>query len=111
MPCVETCTPSQSLDVYKCAACLSESELKAVLALALGEAAGLTVQELLDCSSCYTCMSKKQLMQTIVTKIGYNYLSRYTIPEIREQIKCLLCAPPQLLDAAIAYGVCAYYDA
>lgn len=109
--CVATCTPSQALQIYKCASCLSESELMAVAAFALADNNGDTVADAMECSSCYSCLSDKELLQTVVAKIAYAYLSRYTIAEIREQIKCLLCAPPGKVKAMLAYEICAYYDA
>lgn len=105
-----TCTPSELLDTYPCLACLSESELKAVIALSLADTLGLTVAEMLEDTACFNCLSKKQLLQVIATRIGSEFLGRYTVAEIRDQIKCLLCAPTGKVDAAFGYLVCAYLN-
>lgn len=104
-----SCTPSSLLDTYPCLACLSESELKAVIVVALAEQLRLTTDEILENSACFKCLSKKQMLQAATAIIGNEYLSDMTVSAIREKIKCLLCANPDAVNAALTYGLCRLY--
>ena len=107
-----TCTPADLLDTYPCLACLSESQLKAILVIALADNAGETVAEVLENSACYSCLSKKQMLQAVVAILGDTYLTRdTTVEQLRARIKCLLCAPPDKVDAALVYLLCDYFTA
>ena len=108
---IASCTPSTLLDTFKCLKCLSATELKAVIVIALAENLGLTVAEVLENSACFNCLSKKQLLQSTTAVAADSFLSRYaSVDEIREAIKCLLCAPSGKLDAALTYEICAYMN-
>jgi len=108
-------TPKDNLKVIPCLACLSESELKKLLIVVLAELTNVytlpgDTGTLLQDAACYGCMSKKQLLQIAVTvwaTIAYG--SRSEIPSVdtlREKIKCLLCATPGQVDAALAQLTC-----
>lgn len=106
-----TCTPSELLNTYPCLACLSETELKAVIVVALAANNSKTVAETLSESACFKCLSDKQKLQAATAVIANEYLSSYTVPEIRELIKCLLCGPADALDAALTYLLCIQLNA
>jgi len=93
-----------------CLACLSESELNKVfvLALATGTAYELPdhLAQLMDSSACYTCLSDKQLLQVLVSAYVEDQLGSLTMDEFREKIKCLSCATPKQVKAAISYLTC-----
>jgi hypothetical protein len=108
--CTENCVPSDWLKKYACLKCLSVTELKAVIVLALADYLELEVSEILECSACWTCLSKSQKLQAITAVLGDTFLSDQTVDEIREKIKCLLCANPDQIDSALAYGVCALFE-
>ena len=108
---IASCTPSVLLNTWKCLKCLSASEMKAVMVLALAEDLGLTVAEVLENSACFNCLSKTQLLQSATAVTADSFLSRYaSVDELRTAIKCLLCAPSGKLDAALTYEICAYMN-
>lgn len=102
-----TITPKDLLADYPCFECLSEREMLAVFVLVANELLGTytlpdQVDEMLSDSACFDCLSDKQKMQAIISamsQVAY-YGTDKTIDDIRNEIKCLLCAPPGLLKAA-----------
>ena len=112
---IDCTTPKDNLKVIPCLACLSESELKKLLIVVMADLMGGyslpdDTATLLKDSACYTCMSKHQLLQVVVTvwaTMAYSDREGMpTIEEIRSQIKCLLCATPAQVDAALAQLTC-----
>lgn len=115
MPELDCETPKDNLKVMPCLSCLSEKELQALLIYIMSELfASYSLPDdmaaLMEDSACYTCMSKKQLMQVTVTIWATMlYGERQEIPDIntlRDEIKCLLCSTPAQLDAALAQVTC-----
>lgn len=106
-----TCTPKALLASYPCLAYLSESELKAVMVVAYADNLGLTVDQVLENSACFMCLSDKQHLQSAASIIGDAFLRDLTVDEIRERIKCLLCAKPGQIKAALTYELCQYFEA
>lgn len=107
------CTPKALLEKYSCLACLSEHELLAVITLAMAQASRTYesgVASLLADSACYTCLSKKQMLQAGAAIIGNMGLSDHTVPEIVELIKCLQCASDRTLWAAILFLLCTEFQ-
>lgn len=108
-----TCTPNGLLEDYKCFSCLSESELLAVLVLVANELTGTytlpdELDDLFSDSACFNCLSDKQKLQAIISgmsTVAYER-SEKTIDQIRDEIKCMLCAPPGLLKAAAVLLLC-----
>jgi hypothetical protein len=108
---VTSCAPAALLAKLSCLKCLSESELNKVFVLAL--AAGTdnytlpdNLNTLLENSACFTCLSDKQLLQALVSAYVEDNLPELTIEEIRERIKCLNCATPKQVKAAMVYLTC-----
>lgn len=115
MPVIDCTTPKDNLKVIPCLACLSESELKKLMIVIMSDLMGNytlpgDTAALLKDAACYTCMSKKQLLQIAVTvwaTIAYsNREGTLTVEEMRNKIKCLLCANPAQVDAALAQLTC-----
>lgn len=106
-----TTDPKDNLKVIPCLCCLSESELKKLLVVIMADMMGnytlpTDTAKLLKDSACYTCMTKKQLLQVTVAiwaTIAYGVVleTNPTVNEIRDKIKCLLCANPAQVDAAL----------
>lgn len=108
-----TCTPSALLEDYKCLACLSEKELLAVLVLVANQLIGTynlpeELDDLFSDSACFTCLSDKQKFQAIISAMSTVAYERSgkTIDEVRDEIKCMLCAPPGVLKGAAVLLLC-----
>lgn len=106
------CTPDGLLKVYPCLSCLSEAELKQVLLMTLAEILGTydlpeDTGQLFEDSACYECLSDKQLLQVIVSMFAQaaNWEGQ-DMDDIRDKIKCMLCANPKQVKAALAYLLC-----
>lgn len=117
MPTVNCATPKDNLKVLPCLECLSESELKQVLVVILADLMGNytlpgDTATLIQDSACYTCFSKKQLLQlsiVIWATIAYDG-EMPTLDTLRSKIACLLCANPAQIDAALAQLSCGLID-
>ena len=83
----------------------------AVMVGIIAVAEGLTVAQILKSSSCFTCMSKKQMIQALVTIMGSSMLGESdTVPEVIQKVKCLECASDKQLLAALLYLFCNVLD-
>lgn len=108
----ENCTPSANLATYKCLSCLSIDELLKlwVVILADSDRSGYSLPtdlpQLLEDAACWTCLSDKQLLQAAISANAQDIEDGATLQEIREKIKCLLCANPKQVKAALAMLVC-----
>jgi hypothetical protein len=120
MPIVETPTEdtlSCDKNVIKtvpCLACMSKTELMAVLVWMLAVNNGYSLpadtNTILKKSACMACLTEHQLLEAFITILGFELLQNETgassISDVRKQIKCLLCANPQQLKAAIVFLAC-----
>ena len=101
------CTPSSLLASNPCLACISEKDMLAVLVGIFAISEGHTIADVMRDSACFTCMSKKQMLQGLVTLLGSEILGeRTSVAEVIDTIKCLQCASKQQLLAAILYLLC-----
>ena len=107
-----SCTPNALLNTFPCLQCYSKTELKQVLVMLLAELSesyempGSTNQVMKD-SACFTCLSEKQLLQAMVSTLAQQVGWESTdFNDIKDKIKCLNCANPKQIDAAITYLVC-----
>jgi len=120
-------TPKDNLKVIPCLACLSESELKKLMIVIMTDTWGRyelpgDTAALLSDSACYTCLSKKQMLQLMVTtwaQIAYGQWNEQTdewegfdttVDEIRAKIKCLLCASPSQTDGILSHLFCDLFN-
>lgn len=104
-----TCTPSELLKKYSCLQCLSQKELIALLAIILstGTAYENDVPRLLRASACFGCLTDKQMLQGFTALLADTVLpASVTVTQLREKIKCLLCADPKTVRAAVLYLIC-----
>jgi hypothetical protein len=108
------CTPEGLIrDSYPCFECLSESELLAVLLLSINELLGTydlpeELSDLFADSACFTCLSDKQKLQAVVSGMAAKAYERTdkTMEEIRDEAKCMLCASPGAIKAALVLMLC-----
>lgn len=81
----------------------------AVLVGIIAIANGKTVAQVMADSACYACLSKKQMLQALVTIAGNNQLGENTTPqEVIDEMHCLICADEKHLLAALLYLTCNY---
>lgn len=109
------CTPNALLDNFPCFQCLSEKELLAVLVLALATGNGNDLSTDLDAlmqnSACNACMTDKQMLEAVTALFANYYLTEgFTIADIRDDIKCLLCVDPKRLKAMLTYLICQLFQ-
>lgn len=104
------CTPSGLLDTFPCLACLSEKELLAVMVYTLSTQTDYSlpddVPELMRDSACYACMSDKEMLQATAAMQASLFLEGKTVEEVRDTVKCLICATPKQLKAAMTLLLC-----
>lgn len=104
------CTPSQRLKNFPCLACLSDSELDAAFVVALAISAGYTMpsgtNQLLTDSACFTCLTEKQKKKALVSAYLEKYAPTITAADLRNRMKCLRCASPKQIKAAISFLTC-----
>lgn len=110
--------PKELLKQVACLSCLSEAQLKMVLVVVLndyltslrGSSAYSLPEDMGDLMSdgaCYSCFSNKQLLQIIVLLAGYiTYTSEMTVPDVVAKGKCLPCAEPGQVKAALMRLLC-----
>ena len=105
------CTPSSLLASSPCLACLSPKELLAVMVGIVAINTEKKVPDILKESACFTCMSKHQMLQALVTIMGNQLLGEETTPEeVVASVKCIECASEKQLLAAILYQFCTTYS-
>lgn len=109
------CTPSALTGVIPCLSCLSEKELLTVLVFILASADSYSLptdtNQLLADSACFTCLSDKQLFQALITAVANEFLREsLTVEEGAAAVKCLQCANPKQLKAALVYLLCQLFS-
>lgn len=63
---------------------------------------------LLEESNCWTCMSDKQKLEAAIGSMANAYL--LSAQDIANAVKCMPCAQPGQIKAAIAYSICKYFN-
>ncbi len=80
----------------------------AVIVGLIALATGKTNAQVMSDSACFTCLSRKQMLQALVTKLGNDLLGEeHTVSEVVDQFHCLVCATDQQLFAAMLQLLCA----
>lgn len=110
------CTPANLMDTYPCLKCMSKSDLRLMLlwlmtylsSYDLSEAGAL--DQLLEDSACFTCLSDKQRLQAMVAVIGDAFGKEFTSETFLADTKCLRCLKPGQVDAAIVYLLCQWFQ-
>lgn len=110
-----TCDKDELLAAYPCVACLSETQLLAVIALALCKInagdpnADCDPSTLLDNAACLVCLSEKQMLESVVAMIvraGVDAGSIQSETDLRGDIACMLCLTPRQILAIILNLIC-----
>ena len=106
------CTPSSLLAANPCLACYSELELLAAL-VAIGVIAsgdygqhGENIGQLMKDSACFTCISKKQMLQILVELMGEQWLDEFDVQDVLKLLRCLRCSNQKQLMAAFLFLLC-----
>lgn len=107
-----TCKITTLLNTTPCLDCLSETELEALLlyiwAYLYSDQNDLpgVLADAVD-----SPMSKKQALIAEIQVMAQNILSGTTVAEIAANMKCVPCADPALVRAAILKYKCVYWNA
>lgn len=79
----------------------------AVLVAILAMTVNKTVAEVMADSACFNCMSKKQMLQALVTIFGNELLGENaTAQEVIDEMHCLVCVDEHKLMAALLQLIC-----
>lgn len=103
------CTAQGQVSTHPCLQCLSKKELLAVLLyLFASQNYNLPSEmtELAEDSACFRCLSDKQKLQGLVSKVYTYFGETATVEEIRASVKCLICYGDADLKAMLAQQVC-----
>lgn len=114
MPISASCTPQTLKESYHCIQCASESEVLMVILWALAKLEGTyTLPEdlptLLEDTACWNCVSDSDLLRSIAILLAQKASrSDLDITDFWDEVKCLPCADPKALRAAIVPLLCQY---
>lgn len=109
------CDKDALMAYQPCIACLSESQMWAVIALALCKFnAGDPNAEcdpavLLADAACLTCLSEKQMLQAVVALIvNWGVDNGFIVSEtnLRGDVACMLCLTPRQIKAIVLKLLC-----
>jgi lactam utilization protein B len=105
-----TCTPANLESTKACLRCLSEKELKAIIAYAFRTSAGLTVAQVKNNSACYRCMSKKDMLVALTAMIVNQLVPRLSVNDLSNATACKACGSDKEYEAAMLYLFCNYFQ-
>ena len=105
-----TCSPAALESTKACLRCLSEKELKAILAYALRTSAGLTVAQVTANSACYRCMSKKDMLVAFTAMVANQLVPTLSVNELSNATACKSCGSDKQFEAALVYLFCNYFQ-
>ena len=95
------CTPNSLKAAQPKLGVMSETENLAVAVQVLADTLGLSANQIINESACFACMSEKDMLQALVTKLVAD-LGSGVVPAI----PALQNLPQKPLMAAIVYGLC-----
>ena len=113
MPALTCIPPSETLKNDPCLACFSEKELLALMVIAMSESTRTyseDIPQLLVDSACWTCLSKKQMLQAMAAMLKNLFLSGSSISDIKERMKCIECSSQKQLQAAFMFLMCTSFQ-
>lgn len=64
------------------------------------------IPEILSASACFKCQSNRERMNGLMGKLISVERDGYTIDQLREEIKCVLCWDDVTLKSAITLFIC-----
>lgn len=102
------CTPSSLLASVPCLSCLSDTELLAGMVGIGSLLSEKPVAQIMRESACFTCMSKKQMLQALVTIMGNDLIAERFSEEVTlATMRCIRrCSNETQLLAALLYLLC-----
>lgn len=108
------CTVDGLQAASPCVKCLSRKELLALLIVIMADQLGYDLpddnSEILEDSACFRCQSDRERLNGFMSKLVSEYRDAYTIEELREEIKCILCWDEVAIKSALALLLCQYID-
>lgn len=113
MPVSASCTPQAIKESFHCIQCASESEVLMVILWALAKLEGTytlpgDLDHLLEDTACWNCMSDSDLLRAIAILLAQKASRNESILDFWDEVKCLPCADPKALRAAIVPLLCQY---
>jgi hypothetical protein len=90
---------------------LSDKGIKAIIATAMRQSAGITMKQMNANAACFACMAEKDLLVSMAAMILNQLNPANTTTQWRAADRCFSCAPEHTIDAAIVYLFAAYFQA
>jgi len=109
-----TCDREWLLESFPCSACLSDKELLAAIVYALGVLTGVddsngeTLHGSLEETACIACMTQKQMKQSVLQMMVSSFGPTFTVDELRDKIKCMMCLDDNKLRALGIRNLCRF---
>lgn len=111
---VSGCTVGELQELAPCVKCLSKKELLALLVVILAVFSNYDLpddmNQLLEDSSCFACQSDRERFNGFMSKLVDVYREDFTVEEIREEIKCLVCVDETRIKSALALLLCNFFN-
>lgn len=101
-----TCTPASLQAANPCLNCLSDKELLGVLVGILIQANDTTVKAALQKSACFTCLTRKQMKQGLVTIMNEGLGGATTLSKAVAMLSSLRNVDETRLNATALYLLC-----
>ena len=92
-----------------CLMCLSEKELKAIIAYAMRTSAGLTLPQLLVASAYDKSLSKKQMLAILTGLITAQLVPGVSVTDLRKAVRCNACGSEKAIEAQMLYLFANYF--
>lgn len=115
LPALPECVPTTIMAQVPCLQCVSDSKLQMVELWLWALANNLTLpddlDEILEASQCWTCLSDTQRYRAWMTTLANQFVSEDNTPEgVIQTLGCLNCMKPGQIKAAIGYLQCKYIN-
>jgi len=109
------CTPSSLLASYPCLSCLSERHMLAAMVGIMAYVSRTYANDLpllLKDSSCFMCMTNKQMLQAFATLLGSSMIGdeEGAMQKVLDKMTCLICARDKQLRAAFLLLMCHLFN-
>lgn len=95
--------PAALINANSCLKCMSEKELKAIIAYAMRTSVGLTLAQVNVNSATYKTISKKDMLVAFTVMITNQLVPGVTASELRKLVHCSSCGSDKAIEAAILY--------
>lgn len=113
MPAPPACTPQALAEIAPCFRCLSETQLRMVFMFLWAILDGYDLPEdldqLVEDSKCFTCLSQKQILEQKVAILA-DFLGATDLlsgqESVIEDMRCFPCLSQRQIDAAILFLIC-----